>query len=93
MLARAVTDRFPDYQPAPSTCFCEERSQFLYEFLSAVHELTLLHTQQTQAVIGGDRDFGRFDILIYLAQERKDAAKYAWISHAETHRCEEEMCT
>jgi hypothetical protein len=84
-----ATDRFPDYPPAPSTCFCEERSQFLHEFLSAVHELTLLQTQQTQAVIGGDRDFGRFDTLIYLAQERKDAVKIAWIAHVETHRSEE----
>ena len=91
MLARTVTERFPEYQPAPSMCFCEARYRFLDEFLSAVHQLNLLQTQQTQAVIDGDRDFGRFDASIYLAQERKDAAKYGWMAHVETHRCEEEM--
>jgi hypothetical protein len=91
MLARAVTERDPGYSPAPFDCCCEERYKFLDEFLEAVHELNLLQTQQLHAVIDGDWDFARFDILIYLAQERKNTAKYAWIAHMETHHAEEEL--
>ena len=91
MLGRAVGQFNLAYQPAPSPFFCAERYRLLDEFLSAVRELTGLHNLQTQAVIRGDRDFTRFDILLYEAQERKDAAKYAWIAHVEGHRCEEEI--
>jgi len=91
MLAAPATHVSSDYQPKPSPCFCEERYRLLDEFLGAVHKLNHLNTQQTQAVIRGDRDFTRFEILIYGAQERKDAAKYAWIAHVENHHCEEDI--
>jgi hypothetical protein len=91
MLARTVTNEIADSQPDPSPCCCEERYHLLDEFLDAVHELNHFQTQQTQAVISGDRDFSRFDALIYLAQERKDTAKYAWMAHVETHHCEEDL--
>ena len=90
MPLRTATEGSPN-RSAPSSCFCEERYRLLGEFLRAVRELNHLHTQQTQAAIDGDGDFTRFDLLIYMAQERKDAAKYAWIAHVETHRCEEEI--
>lgn len=88
MPLKIATEGSPE-RSAPSPCFCKERYRFLGEFLSAVRELNLLHTQQTQAAIDGDQDFARFDILLYMAQERKDAAKYAWMAHVETHHCEE----
>jgi hypothetical protein len=90
MLGRRVGQAHPEYRLSPSPCFCKERYRLLDEFLSAVRELNRLNTEQTQSVIRGDRDFTRFDILLYAAQERKDAAKYAWIAHVESHQCEEE---
>ncbi|HUB81386.1 MAG TPA: hypothetical protein VMB03_21445 [Bryobacteraceae bacterium] len=86
MLARAET-----YARNLSSGFCEQKYRLLDDFLDAVRELNLLHTQQTQAVIAGDRDFTRFDILIFMAQEKKESAKYAWIAHIESHRCEDEL--
>ena len=69
--------------------FCQEKNLLRGEFLRAIHEVNALQSQQTQAVILGDPDFSRFDILLHLAQEKKDRAKYAWIAHVETHHCEE----
>ena len=78
----------PNGSPAP--LFCGEKYRLLDDFLRAVRELNRLHTEQTHAVIRGDRDFTRFDILIYAAQERKESAKYAWFAHVENHGCEGE---
>lgn len=75
----------------PSICHCPERYRLMDDFLDAVRELNLLNTLQTQALISGDHDFTRFDILIYMVQERKDAAKYAWIAHVENHGCQEDL--
>jgi hypothetical protein len=72
------------------TLHCGEKRRLQEEFLSAVRELNLLQTQQMKALLGGDHDFARFDILIHMAQDKKDAAKYAWIAHVENHRCGEE---
>jgi hypothetical protein len=80
-----------EFRPATSSWLCEERYRLLDDFLDAVRELNILHTRQTEAVIKGDRDFIRFDVLIHMAQEKKDTAKYAWIAHVESHRCEEEV--
>jgi hypothetical protein len=49
-----------------------------------------LISQQLRAVIAGDSDFARFDVLIHMAQEEKEMAKYAWISHVDSHHCEED---
>jgi hypothetical protein len=73
----------------PEIVFCPEKNRLQKEFLKAIHELSVLHSQQTQAVIDGDEDFGRFDILLHLAQEKKDQAKYTWIAHVEQHGCQE----
>jgi hypothetical protein len=69
--------------------FCAEKKRLLDEFLKAIQELTALQTQQAQAVIEGDEDFSRFDVLLHFAHEKKDSAKYAWIAHVESHHCEE----
>ncbi len=51
--------------------------------------MIVLQNQQTRAVVDGDADFSRFDLLLQLAQEKKDMAKYAWIAHVESHGCGE----
>lgn len=70
--------------------FCKERRCLLEEFLHTIQELNALLTQQTQAVIESDPDFSRFDVLLHIAHERKNQAKYKWIAHVEAHHCEEE---
>lgn len=72
----------------PEIGFCAEKNRLLNEFLEAIKELNTWQSQQTQAVIAGDSDFARFDLLLHLAQERKERAKYAWIAHVESHQCE-----
>jgi hypothetical protein len=79
----------PDRVYLPPILFCEEKNRLLNAFLQAVHELNTLQNQQTQAVIAGDPDFTRFDVLLHIAQERKDMAKYTWMGHIETHQCGE----
>jgi hypothetical protein len=71
----------------PEIAYCDEKQKLINDFLEAVREITILQKQQAQAVIDDDQDFSRFDLLLYLAQEKKDAAKYAWIAHVESHRC------
>jgi hypothetical protein len=73
----------------PEVGFCEEKNRLLDEFMDAIRDLNLLLSEQTQAVIDGDPDFGRFDVLMHFAQQKKDTAKYAWITHVESHHCEE----
>ncbi len=67
--------------------YCEEKNRLVEAFLDAVHALSYLQNEQAQAVIDGEPDFCRFDILLHCAQEKKDAAKYAWIAHVEAHGC------
>jgi hypothetical protein len=69
--------------------FCEEKLQLMRAFLETVHETNILQNQQMQAVVEGDPDFSRFDVLLHLAHEKKDMAKYAWIAHVESHGCAE----
>jgi hypothetical protein len=73
----------------PETGFCEEKNRLAQDFLAAIHEFVEVQRQQTQAVIDGDSDFARFDVLLHMAHERKEQAKYAWIAHVESHHCEE----
>jgi hypothetical protein len=56
-------------------------------FGETVRELTKLHEEQFQAIVGGDLDSTRFDDLIFMANERKHEAKYAYLHHLETHGC------
>ena len=71
----------------PDIGYCEERKQLMNEFLQAIHELGEVQAQQARALIDGDADFGRFDVLIHMANERKDWVKYALLAHIERHRC------
>jgi hypothetical protein len=72
----------------PEIGFCEVKNRLQGNFLSAIRELNSVLAEQTQAVIDGDSDFERFDVLIHMAQEKKEAAKYAWIAHVESHQCD-----
>ena len=77
------------FAPAPSTfiAYCHARHRLLTEFTEAVQDLGLLQDQQVAALLSGDQEFSRFDILIHMAADRKQKAKYAYISHVETHGC------
>jgi hypothetical protein len=69
--------------------FCGEKKRLQDDFLAATRNLNALLNQQMLAVIEGDSDFARFDVLLHIAQERKEMAKYAWIGHVDSHHCEE----
>jgi len=80
----------PAFQPhIPKIGFCEEKNRLRGKFLQAIHEQCVLQGRQTKAVIDGDPDLNRFDILLDRAQHKKDRAKYAWIAHVEAHQCGE----
>jgi len=70
-----------------SLVYCQEARQLLDAFGETVRELTRLHEEQFQAIVGGDLDSTRFDDLIFMANERKHEAKYSYLHHLETHRC------
>jgi hypothetical protein len=66
---------------------CTEQRRLLDMFGEAVQELLLLHEQQFLAIVAGDLESHRFDLLIHMANERKQEAKYAYLQHVETHSC------
>ena len=70
-----------------SLLYCEEAKNLLTAFGEAVQELVRLHEEQFQSILGGDLDSTRFDDLIHMANERKQEAKYAYLTHLETHGC------
>jgi hypothetical protein len=46
-----------------------------------------LREQQFEALMSGDDDSISFDVLIDIANDKKQAAKYEYIHHLEVHRC------
>jgi len=50
-----------------------------------VQALLVLHEQQFLAVVGGEVDAHRFDLLIHMANETKQKAKYAYLQHVDNH--------
>ncbi len=66
---------------------CDEHRRLLGEFGTAVRDLLRLHEQQFLAITQGDPECNRFDLLIHMANEKKQLAKYAYISHLESHGC------
>ena len=66
---------------------CDVRQRLTQAFLAAIHELVTLQKEQTSALIEGDLDFARFDLLIHNAAERKEAVKYELLSHLQSHGC------
>ena len=67
--------------------YCEESRGLLNAFGDTVREVLALHEQQFEAIVNGDSDSDRFDLLIHMANEKKQAAKYAYLHHLETHGC------
>jgi hypothetical protein len=67
--------------------YCEEARRLLDAFGETVKELVRLHELQFLAIVEGDQDCGRFDVLIHMANERKMSAKYAYLNHMEEHGC------
>jgi hypothetical protein len=68
-------------------CGCEEHNRLLDEFGIAVQELLELHQQQYRAIVEGETECQRFDLLIHVANEKKQNAKYAYLRHVESHGC------
>jgi hypothetical protein len=73
--------------PRPDIAFCAEKQRLLEAFGEAAKELAVLQGQQVAAVIEGDEDFSRFDLLLHMAQEKKEHSKYAYLLHVEQHGC------
>lgn len=71
----------------PASRGCEEHKRLLDAFGSAVQELLQLHEQQFRAIVEGDSECNRFDLLIHMANEEKQVAKYAYLRHVESHGC------
>jgi hypothetical protein len=66
---------------------CGEHNRLLDEFGGAVKAVLDLHEQQFLSIVDGEDDFCRFDVLIHIANERKQEAKYAYLRHVEAHGC------
>lgn len=71
----------------PEIGFCDEKHKLQQRFVEAVKELSRLQRQLMQAVIEGDPDFDRFELLLHEASQKKDAAKYALFGHIDRHGC------
>jgi hypothetical protein len=76
-----------DVNPTTPVNTCEDAARLLAAFAEVVQELIRLHEEQLQAVLEGDAYFGRFDLLIHMANERKQKAKYEHMRHLEDHGC------
>ena len=72
--------------PAP-VVLCETAKHLLEEFGEAVQSVLLLHEQQFVAIVEGDSNAARFDLLVHAAMEAKQNAKYAYLHHLDQHRC------
>jgi hypothetical protein len=70
-----------------ASAYCAEARRLLDAFGEAVQELVQLHELQFLAIVDGDPECSRFDVLIHMANERKLAAKYEYLHHVETHGC------
>jgi hypothetical protein len=81
------TDDLPAKPRIRSAVYCEEGRGLLNAFGEAVHAVLAVHEQQFVAIVNGDSESDRFDLLIHMANERKQAAKYAYLHHLETHGC------
>ena len=71
----------------PPKSACAERNQLSADLATAVLELVELQLQQLSAIVEGDSEFHRFDVLTHLANEKKQRAKYAFLRHTQEHGC------
>jgi CheY-like chemotaxis protein len=66
---------------------CEEHDRLLDQFGVAVRGIIELHEQQFLAIVEGDSECHRFDLLIHMANEKKQLAKYGYLRHVDEHGC------
>jgi len=66
---------------------CETAKLLLDGFGQAVQQVLALHEQQFLAILEGDTQANRFDLLIHDALEGKQNAKYAYLKHMDVHGC------
>jgi hypothetical protein len=66
---------------------CETAKRLLDEFGHAVKQVLVLQEQQFLAIVEGDKEANRFDLLIHEALERKQDAKYTYLNHLDVHGC------
>ena len=66
---------------------CETAKHLLEAFGEAVQSVLLLHEQQFVAIVEGDSNAARFDLLIHAAMETKQNAKYTYLHHLDQHGC------
>jgi len=64
---------------------CEECRELLDSFTKAVHDVVTLNERHLLAVVENEPDPHRFDILIHEANERKQNAKYGYVTHIGMH--------
>src|SRR3954447_24382803 len=67
---------------------CPENERLLHVFAEAVDELLMFQEQHFHALVNGETDSERYEVLIHLANEKRQAAKYAYLMHLEAHGCE-----
>jgi hypothetical protein len=67
--------------------YCETARHLLDIFGRSVQAVLHLHEQQYTAIVKGDSEAGRFDLLIHEALEGKQNAKYAYLNHLDFHGC------
>jgi hypothetical protein len=67
--------------------YCETARSLLDLCGAALQNVMRLHELQFLALVEGDTDSGRFDILIHEANEQKQNAKYAYLNHLQVHGC------
>ena len=51
--------------------FCPEKRRLHVEFMRAIQEVLSLCAQQTRALIDGNPELSRFDLLLHDASEKK----------------------
>jgi hypothetical protein len=74
-------------KPEDQVLHCGTAKRLLDEFGEAVKVVLALHEAQFLAIVEGESNANRFDLLIHEALEQKQNAKYAYLNHIETHGC------
>src|SRR5438105_15892440 len=85
--ALAMALRLPSNRVSMSAA-CSESELLLNAYGTAVQELFMFQEQHFAALVDGDEDATRYELLIHMAGEKRQAAKYAYLRHVEEHGCE-----
>lgn len=79
--------RATEPDPGAGISTCQEHYRLMQDFAAAVKDLLDIHQQQFRAIVEADPECNRFDLLIHMANEKKQQAKYAYLRHVESHGC------